>query len=148
MGKINNEKATFLFDSRAEVSIVDPTFARKAGCVIDESQKQECVGIGENVYTTVGRAKMKITLNGSLVYYFNAWVGDQVGQEAILGMDFMVPAGVRLDLAEGSLCLPDEVKFSYLDGDLFTDRQCNRSHWGMISISKYQWDDRRRYGSA
>ena len=33
-----------------------------------------------------------------------------MGQKAILGMDFMVPAGVRLDLAEGSLCLPDEVK--------------------------------------
>ncbi|GMF53865.1 unnamed protein product [Phytophthora fragariaefolia] len=30
------------------------------------------------------------------------------GQEAILGMDFMVPAGIRLDLADGSLCLPDE----------------------------------------
>ncbi|POM75920.1 Reverse transcriptase [Phytophthora palmivora] len=56
-GKINNEKATLLFDSGAEVSIVDSTFA--------------C-------------------------------------QEAILGMDFMVPAGIRLDLADGSLCLPDE----------------------------------------
>ena len=25
-------------------------------------------------------------------------------------MDFMVPAGIRLDLAEGTLCLPDEVR--------------------------------------
>ncbi|OWY90480.1 LOW QUALITY PROTEIN: hypothetical protein PHMEG_00041372 [Phytophthora megakarya] len=25
-------------------------------------------------------------------------------------MDFMVPAGIRLDLADGSLCLPDEVR--------------------------------------
>ena len=24
-------------------------------------------------------------------------------------MDFMVPAGIRLDLADGTLCLPDEV---------------------------------------
>ncbi|KAG6586702.1 reverse transcriptase [Phytophthora cinnamomi] len=36
--------------------------------------------------------------------------GDLSGQEAILGMDFMVPAGIRLDLADGSLCLPDEVR--------------------------------------
>ena len=110
VGKINNEKATLLLDSGAEISILDTTFARKVGCVIDENQKQECVGIGENTYMTEGRTKIKITLNGSLVYYFDVWVGDQVGQEAILGMDFMVPAGVRLDLADGTLVLPDEVR--------------------------------------
>ena len=44
------------------------------------------------------------------MYYFDVWVGDQVGQEAILGMDFMVPAEIRLDLADGTLCLPDEVR--------------------------------------
>ena len=133
VGKINNEKATLLFDSGAEVSIIDTTFARKVGCLIDESQTQECVGIGENVYKTEGRTKIKITLNGSLVYYFNAWVGDQVGQEAILGMDFMVPAGIRLDLADGTLCLPDEVRI-HLSGrrpaygsnmrPIMTDDQC------------------------
>ena len=58
---------------------------------------------------TEGRTKIKITLNGSLVYYFDICMGDQVGQEAILGMDFMVIAGVRLDLANGMLVLPDEV---------------------------------------
>ena len=110
VGKINNERATMLFDSGAEVSIIDATFARRVGCTIDDSQRQECVGIGENTYMTEGRTKIKITLNGSLVYYFDVWVGDQVGQEAILGMDFMVPAGIRLDLADGTLCLPDEVK--------------------------------------
>ena len=110
VGKINNEKATLLFDSGAEVSIIDTAFARKVGCQIDESQRQECVGIGENSYMTSGRTKIKITLAGSLVYYFDAWVGNQSGQEAILGMDFMVPAGIRLDLADGTLCLSDEVR--------------------------------------
>ncbi|POM73861.1 Reverse transcriptase [Phytophthora palmivora] len=74
VGKLNNEKATILFDSDAEVSIVDSTFAQ----------------------------------NAYMVYYFDAWVGSLSGQEAILGMDFMVPAGIRLDLADGTLCLPDE----------------------------------------
>ena len=110
VGKINNERATMLFDSGAEVSIIDTAFARKVGCVIDESQTQECVGIGESAYMTEGRTKIKVTLDGSLVYYFDVWVGDQVGQDAILGMDFMVPAGIRLDLADEALCLPDEVK--------------------------------------
>ena len=79
VGTINNEKATMLFDSGAEVSILDTTFARKVGCVIDDSQTQECIGIGENTYMTVGRTKIKITLDGSLVYYFDVWVGGQVG---------------------------------------------------------------------
>ena len=109
-GKINNSRADLLFDSGAEVSILDIAFARKAGCQIDTSKKQECVGIGEAVYTTEGRTKVKITLNGVLVYIFDVWVGAMVGQDAILGMDFMVPAGIRLDMAEGTVCLPDEIR--------------------------------------
>ena len=56
-----------LFDSGEEISIIDTTFARKVWCVIDESRTQGCVGIGENVYMTVGRTKIKVTLDGSLV---------------------------------------------------------------------------------
>ncbi|KAE9311255.1 hypothetical protein PF008_g20249 [Phytophthora fragariae] len=80
------------------------------GCYVDRSQSQDCVGIGDTVYSTAGRTRIKITLAGYLVYLFDIWVGDLSGQEAILGMDFMVPAGIRLDLADGSLCLPDEVR--------------------------------------
>ena len=50
-----------------------------------------------------GQTKIKITLDGSLVHYFDIWDGDQAGQEAILGMNFMVPADIRLDLADGTL---------------------------------------------
>ncbi|OWZ14960.1 Eukaryotic/viral aspartic protease [Phytophthora megakarya] len=38
------------------------------------------------------------------------WIGDLVGQSAIFGMNFMVPAGVRIDTADGTVCLPDEVR--------------------------------------
>ncbi|ETI39632.1 hypothetical protein F443_14785 [Phytophthora nicotianae P1569] len=108
--KINNEKADLLLDSGAEVSILDAAFARKVGCYVDESRQQECVGAGEGVYVTKGRTKIKVTLAGSLVYFFDVWVGEMTGQDAILGMDFMVPAGIRLDLADGTLCLPDEIR--------------------------------------
>ena len=64
----------------------------------------------ESLYMTIGRAKIKVTLTGSLVYHCDVWVGDQSGKETILGMDFMVPAGLRLDLANGALCLPEEVR--------------------------------------
>ena len=42
--------------------------------------------IGENLYMAEVRTKVKITLNGSLVYLFDVGVGNQVGQEAILGI--------------------------------------------------------------
>ncbi|GMF33859.1 unnamed protein product [Phytophthora lilii] len=79
VGKIDNEKADLLFDSGAEVSILDAAFA------------------------------CKVTLAGSLVYFFDVWVGEMSGQDAILGMDFMVPAGIRLVLADGTICLPDKI---------------------------------------
>jgi hypothetical protein len=111
MGRINNEKATMLFDSGAEVSILDAAFARKVGCYIDNSQELECEGVGSNPYMAEGRTRIKITLAGSLVYYFDAWVGPPTGgQDLILGMDFMVPAGIQLDLAHGAITLPDEVR--------------------------------------
>ncbi|POM68045.1 LOW QUALITY PROTEIN: Hypothetical protein PHPALM_15843 [Phytophthora palmivora] len=66
MGKINNKKATLLFDSGAEVSILDATFARKVGCHIDENQTLECEGVGRSPYKIEGRTRLKITLAGSL----------------------------------------------------------------------------------
>ncbi|POM75361.1 Hypothetical protein PHPALM_7547 [Phytophthora palmivora] len=122
-GKINNERGILLLDTGAEVSIVDTAFARKVGCYIDTSQIQDCVGIGESVFRTEGRTRIKITMAGSLVYFFDIWVGDLAGQDAILGMDFMVPAGIRLDLAYGSISLPDEVRIQ-LSGrrQLYSDK--------------------------
>ncbi|OWZ01402.1 hypothetical protein PHMEG_00027216 [Phytophthora megakarya] len=108
-GRINQEKVILLLDTGAEVSILDTTFARKVGCNFDTSQRQECVRIGEYVYTTEGRTKINTTLAGYLVYFFDNWIEDLSGQNAILGMDFMVPAGVRMDFADGSMRLPDEV---------------------------------------
>ncbi|POM58071.1 LOW QUALITY PROTEIN: Reverse transcriptase [Phytophthora palmivora] len=62
-------------------------------------------------------------MTGSLVYSFDIWVGDLAGQDAILGMDFMVPTGLRLDLAYGSISLPDEVRIQ-LSGhrQLYSDK--------------------------
>ncbi|OWZ13793.1 hypothetical protein PHMEG_00012825 [Phytophthora megakarya] len=101
--KVHNEKTILILDTGDEVSIVNTVFARKVGCYIDWSQIQDCVWIG-----TITRTK--VTLAGSLVYFFDIWVGDFSGQETILGMDVMVPAGIYLDLAHGSISLPDEVR--------------------------------------
>ena len=99
-----------MFDTGAKISILDVTFAPKLVCQISESELQECIGIAESVYITEGRTRIKATLNGNLVYVFKAWVCPMVGQDAILGIYFLVPAGIRLDLADGTLCSPDEVR--------------------------------------
>ncbi|OWZ05863.1 hypothetical protein PHMEG_00021971 [Phytophthora megakarya] len=70
---------------------------------------QDCVGIGNNVYRNEGRTRIKVTLTGSLVYFFDIWVGDLTDQHTILGMDFMILDGIRLDLAHGSISLPTEL---------------------------------------
>ncbi|GMF41562.1 unnamed protein product [Phytophthora fragariaefolia] len=98
---------SLLLDSGAEVSIVDTTFAREAGCRIDTSVAQDCAGIRIETYHTIGRSRIKVTLAGNLVYFMNLWVGDLSGQQPILGMNFTVPAGVRIDSADGTSCLPD-----------------------------------------
>ncbi|KAG3249294.1 hypothetical protein PI124_g6043 [Phytophthora idaei] len=50
-----------------------------------------------------------VTLAGSLVHFFDVLVGEMPGQDAIMGMDFMVPVETRSDLADGTPCLPNEV---------------------------------------
>ncbi|GMF33491.1 unnamed protein product [Phytophthora fragariaefolia] len=129
-GKINNEKATLLVGSGAEVSILDAAFAPKVGCYIDDSQELECDGVGKNPYMANGRTRVKLTLTGSLGYFFDVWVGPPTGgQDLILGMDFMVPVGVRLDLADGSLSLPDEIRIQLAGNSHSTERRCRKSSW-------------------
>ena len=74
------------------------------------------MNIGETFYTTEGRTRVKITLNGVLVYFFDVWVVSMVGQDAILGIDFMGPAGIRLDMGDETISLPEEVRISWLVG--------------------------------
>ncbi|GMF31291.1 unnamed protein product [Phytophthora lilii] len=48
--------------------------------------------------------------NPAQVYEFELWVMDHnAGVDVVLGMDFMVPAGIRLDLFHGTARMPDEV---------------------------------------
>ncbi|CAI5729159.1 unnamed protein product [Peronospora effusa] len=78
--QVNNTRANLLFNSGAEVSSLDIAFDRK----------------------------VKITLNGVLVYF--STYGSLVGQDAFLGMDIMLPAVIRLDMVDEYICLPDEVR--------------------------------------
>ncbi|GMF26851.1 unnamed protein product [Phytophthora fragariaefolia] len=56
------------------------------------------------------RAWVKITLGWKVSYEFEVWVMDHhAGVDLILGTDFMIAAGIRLDLYNSLAKLPDEV---------------------------------------
>ncbi|EGZ06487.1 hypothetical protein PHYSODRAFT_532013, partial [Phytophthora sojae] len=60
--------------------------------------------------TTTRRASVKITLGWERVYVFEMWIIDHnAGVDVVLGTDFMIPAGIRLDLFNAAAKLPDEV---------------------------------------
>ncbi|GMF90639.1 unnamed protein product [Phytophthora fragariaefolia] len=67
-------------------------------------------GIGKDKVGTSTRAWVKITLGWGGSYEFEVWVMDHhAGVDLILGTDFMIPAGIRLDLYNSLAKLPNEV---------------------------------------
>ena len=63
-----------------------------------------------------------------------------VGQDANLGMDFMVPAGIRLDMADGTICLPDEVRIQLAGGKTLYNTHMSEEKLGRyvnVPVSKY-----------
>ncbi|OWZ13910.1 LOW QUALITY PROTEIN: hypothetical protein PHMEG_00012691 [Phytophthora megakarya] len=115
-GKTHNEKAILLLGTGTEV-----------GCYIDSSQMQDCVEIGCNVYRTEGSTRIKMTLAGFLVYFFDIYLSDQ---EAILDMAFMFLAGIGLDLTHGSISLPDmELPFRLRTSDHEKFWITREDHW-------------------
>ncbi|KAE8965847.1 hypothetical protein PR002_g28554 [Phytophthora rubi] len=59
---------------------------------------------------TERRALVNVTLGWQHVYEFELWIMDHgAGVDVVLGTDFMIPAGVRLDMFHATARLPDEV---------------------------------------
>ncbi|GMF44324.1 unnamed protein product [Phytophthora lilii] len=70
----------------------------------------EVQGITKGKTATSRRASVTITLGWERVYVFDVWIMDHnAGVDVVLGTDFMIPAGVRLDLFDATAKLPDEV---------------------------------------
>ncbi|OWZ05330.1 LOW QUALITY PROTEIN: hypothetical protein PHMEG_00022597 [Phytophthora megakarya] len=61
--------------------------------------------------------RVKITLGHRVVYTLDVWVGNfGQGIDVLLGMNFMVAAGVRLCAHEGKVVLPDEERILLVGG--------------------------------
>lgn len=107
---VNDQRAKILMDSGADMSIIDPKIARDIGAEIETSEATNATGVGGITYHTEGKATIKVTLAGHLVYFFTLWVGKLGNTDLILGTDFMRSARIRLDVADESVCMPDEIR--------------------------------------
>lgn len=108
-GAVCDRRTTILLDSGASTSIISLDLARELRLPLDQTTDLAVKGMGGVTTKIKARAEVKVTLGHRLVYYVNVWVGNiGGGMSCLLGMDFMQAAGVRLNVHEGQVCLPDE----------------------------------------
>ncbi|KAE9248212.1 hypothetical protein PF004_g3968 [Phytophthora fragariae] len=117
MGAVNNEQTKILLDTGANVSAVTESFARKLRLkrLASADLNIDVRGIGKTEVETTIRAMVKVTLGWEIVYEFEVWIMDHhAGVDVILGTDFMIPAGIRLDLYNSKAKLPDEIEINLI----------------------------------
>ncbi|EGZ29927.1 hypothetical protein PHYSODRAFT_323378 [Phytophthora sojae] len=111
-GAVDDARTRLLLDTGANVSVISASFAKRLRVreVRDNGRSLEVRGINPGVMETRRRALVKITLGWEQAYEFEMWIIDHsAGVDVVLGMDFMIPAGIRHDLFHGTARLPDEV---------------------------------------
>ncbi|GMF42271.1 unnamed protein product [Phytophthora fragariaefolia] len=111
-GAVNNTRTRILLDTEANVSVILEKYARKLRMreILGHGRCMEVQGITIRKTTTTRQASVKITLGWERVYVFELWILDHnAGVDVVLGTDFMIPAGVRLDLFQANAKIPDEV---------------------------------------
>jgi hypothetical protein len=100
-----------LMDSGANISIINTKLARKVvkAAEFQTDRLLKIQGLSQSVGASM-RAEVKITLGWKVAYLFEVWIGEKTGgYDAILGTDFMMCAGIVLDMCRGRMRLPDEV---------------------------------------
>ncbi|POM63286.1 LOW QUALITY PROTEIN: hypothetical protein PHPALM_27416 [Phytophthora palmivora] len=126
MGAVNDKRVKILLDTGANVSAVSSTLARKLRLkqYASRDQQIDIQGIGKDKVSTSHKALVKVTLSWEVVYEFEVWImPHHAGVDLILGTDFMIPAGIRLDLYNSAAKLPDEVVVPLLRSLKDTDDQ-------------------------
>ncbi|GMF32553.1 unnamed protein product [Phytophthora fragariaefolia] len=101
MGAVNDWRTKILLDTGANISAVSESFARKPRLrrSVSLDKKIDIQGIAKDKVYTQEQTKVKLTLGWELVYESEVWIMPHyAGMDVILGTDFMIPAGVRLDL--------------------------------------------------
>ncbi|KAG3133699.1 hypothetical protein PC128_g26304 [Phytophthora cactorum] len=130
-GAVNDKRTRILLDTGANVSVITDTFAKKLRLrdVPDQGRRIDIQGINEGKVSTTRQAQVKITLGWEMLYEFEMWVmAHSAGVGVVLGTDFMIPAGIRLDLFHGAAQLPNEIRIPLVKTKNMLDREEYGSH--------------------
>jgi hypothetical protein len=108
-GAVNNFRVQILLDTGATVSMISFDLARRLKLKINSGKQIRVSGLGGVSTYISASTEVKLTLGHRVVYIADLWVAN-IGEDVhvLLGMDFMVRAGVRLCIREGLAVLPDE----------------------------------------
>ncbi|KAG2789747.1 hypothetical protein PC116_g7253 [Phytophthora cactorum] len=150
-GAVNDTRTRILLDSGANVSVITDTFAKKLRLrdVPDHGRRIDIQGISEGKVSTTRRAQVKITLGWEMVYEFEMWVmAHSAGVDVVLGTDFMIPAGIRLDLFHGAAQLPNEIRIPLVKTKNMLDSEEYGSHVNAgpserLDIPGHEWREYR-----
>ncbi|GMF53011.1 unnamed protein product [Phytophthora fragariaefolia] len=131
MGAVNDWRTNILLDTGANISAVSESFARKLSLrrSVSLDKKFDIQWVAKDKVYTQERAKVKLTLGWELVYEFEVWIMPHyAGADVILGTDFMIPAGVRLDLFRSTMKNPEEVVVPVIKSQREVDEQSSAKH--------------------
>jgi hypothetical protein len=108
-GAVNNLRVKVLLDTGATMSMISLDLARTLKLKINSHKRIKVSGLGGVPTYISSSAEVKVTLGHRVVYILELWVTNiGEGVDALLGMDFMVRAGVRLCIRYGLVVLPDQ----------------------------------------
>ncbi|KAG3230637.1 hypothetical protein PI124_g24265 [Phytophthora idaei] len=150
-GAVNDKRTRILLDTGANVSVITDTFAKKLQLrdVPDHGRRIDIQGINEGKVSTTRRAQVKITLGWEMVYEFEMWImAHSAGVDVVLGTDFMIPAGIRLDLFHGAAQLPNEIRIPLVKTKNMLDSEEYGSHVNagpseQLNIPGHEWREYR-----
>ncbi|GMF46117.1 unnamed protein product [Phytophthora fragariaefolia] len=130
-GAVNDARTRILFDAEANVSVISECFAKQLRMreVRDHERCMEIQGFTQGTMATIKRTLAKVTLGWNQVYEYELWVMDHgAGVDVVLGTDFMIPAGVRLDLFHATARFPDEVEMPLIKTQRMADTREEGPH--------------------
>ncbi|EGZ11513.1 hypothetical protein PHYSODRAFT_336037 [Phytophthora sojae] len=116
-GAIFHHRTQILLDTGTTTSILGLDLARRLKLKLRRGFRLRVTGMGDAPTYITAQAKIKLTLGVRVVYVMDVWVGNiGEGVDCLLGMDFMVAAGVRLCARQGIVRLPDEESLLLVGG--------------------------------
>ncbi|KAE8980039.1 hypothetical protein PR001_g24381 [Phytophthora rubi] len=116
-GAICNRRTQIWMDTGAMTSIMSLDLARKLKLKLRRGYRLRVSGFGDVRRYATAKATIKLALGVGVTYVMDIWVGNiGAGLDCLLGMDYMIAAGVRLCARKGVVRLPDEESLFLVGG--------------------------------